>query len=432
MRIAVVGDLQYQKGENISPIADDIAELNADAVILLGDYGYWDGFGTYEVFSEVADEFERIGCKYFVPIIGNHDVQNEAGERLIKSGTVAGNYKKAFGMNPENQILEFEKFRIFCIHTEVQKKGDFYFEYECYISDETLENIKKELEKYPDKPTIMITHAPPAGCGLITVPMVHVRAANAYLNQDHGYEKWMNLASDYRQIIMWFSGHYHMGHYYNDSSVVTDGIAYFTTGSPTSGTRDGQKHTRVIDADGAKIVVRTFDHDTKKLSENPDYTFDLNKKRNEKQNKETTVIFSAGCGKVVEGGMKAGNNGKIYAMTDNDMLWEIDITDKIALGTIHYSDKYKLDGFTTDENYIWRFCGEYAFGHRYTETNRFMREKDWEGCVFETKNRADIIYEKGNDVKYKSRVACETGNGMICSAFNDEEGKLWFEVSPKD
>ncbi len=432
MRIAVVGDLQYQKGEDISLVADDIAQLDADAVILLGDYGYWDGFGTYEVFSEVANEFEKIGCKYFVPIIGNHDVQNEAGERLIKAGTVEENYKKAFRIKPENQILEFEKFRIFCLHTEVQKKGDFYFEYECYISDETLDTVKKELDKYPDKPVIMITHAPPAGCGLITVPMVHVRAANAYLNQDHGYEKWMNLAQEYRQIVMWFSGHYHMGHYHDDSSVVTDGIAYFTTGSPTSGTRDGQRHTRVIDADNAKIEVRTFNHDTKKLSENPDYVFDLDKKRNEKQDKEITGVFSAGCGRVVDGGMKAGNNGKIYAMTDNDMLWEIDIIDKIALGTIHYSDKYRLDGFTTDKKYIWRFCGEYAFGHKYTDTNRFMREKDWEGCVFETKKRADIAFEKSSEVTYKNRIACETKNGMICSTFNDEEGRLWFEVSLKD
>lgn len=432
MRIAVVGDLQYEKGEDISKIADDIKNLAPDAVILLGDYGYWDGFGTYEVFSEVAKEFNQIDCKYFVPIIGNHDVQNEAGERLIKSGTVAENYKKAFGKTPENQILEFENFRIFCIHTEVQKKGDFYFEYECYLSDETLDMVKNELDKYPDKPVIMITHAPPAGCGLITVPMVHVRAANAYLNQDHGYEKWMDLASDYRQIVMWFSGHYHMGHYHNDSSVLTDGIAYFTTGSPTSGTRDGQKHTRVIDADNAKIEVRTFEHDTKKLSKNPDFVFELDKKRNKKQEKTTTGIFSAGCGKVVEGGMKVGSNGRIYVMTDNNMLWEIDIADKIALGTIHYSDKYEFDGFTTDENYIWCFCGEYAFGHRYIETNRFMREKDWDGCVFETKNRAEIIYENGNELKYHNRTACETENGMICSAFNDEEGKLWFEVSPKD
>lgn len=431
MRIAIVGDLQYEKGENISHIADDINNLAPDAVILLGDYGYWDGFGTYDVFSEVEKEFKRINCEYFVPVIGNHDVQNEAGERLIKAGTVGKNYEKAFGIKPENQILEFEKFRIFCLHTEVQKKGDFYFEYECYISDETLDTVKKELDKYPDKPVIMITHAPPAGCGLITVPMVHVRAANAYLNQDHGYEKWMNLARDYRQIVMWFSGHYHMGHCYNDSSVVTDGIAYFTTGSPTSGTRDGQRHTRIVDADNAKIEVRTFDHDSKKLFENPDYVFDLNKKRDNKQDKELTGIFSAGCGKVVEGGMKAGNNGKIYAMTDNDMLWEIDIADKIASGTIHYSDKYTLDGFTTDENCVWRFCGEYAFGHKYTETNRFMREKDWEGCVFEIKNKSEIVHKNSDEFKYKNRTACEI-NGMICSAFNDEEGKLWFEVSPKD
>lgn len=432
MRIAVVGDLQYQKGENISLVADDIAKLNADTVILLGDYGYWDGFGTYEVFKEVYDEFSRIGCKSLVPVIGNHDVQNEAGERLIKSGTLAENYTRAFGMSPENQILEFESFRIFCLHTEVQKKGDFYFEYECYISDETLECVKKELERYPQKPVIMITHAPPAGCGLITVPMVHVRAANAYLNQDHGYEKWAKLVRDYRQIVMWFSGHYHMGHYHEDSSVVTDGVVYFTTGSPTSGTRDNQRHTRIIDVIENQIKVSTFDHDTKIISEKPDYVFCLNNQREEKKKKEITGVFSAGCGRVKEGGLKTGANGRLYAMTDNNILWEIDIVDKIALGAIHYSDKYKLDEFETDESYIWRFCGEYAFGHRYTDKNRFMREKDWENCVFVTKNKSDIKRKKSRSISYKNRVACETDNGHICSAFNDENGKLWFEISPKD
>ena len=128
MRIAVVGDLQYEKGENISVVADDIAKLNADTVILLGDYGYWDGFGTYEVFKEVYDEFSGIGCKSLVPVIGNHDVQNEAGERLLKSGTVAKNYTRAFGMSPENQILEFESFRIFCLHTagQISSKTCYY------------------------------------------------------------------------------------------------------------------------------------------------------------------------------------------------------------------------------------------------------------------------------------------------------------------
>jgi len=119
-------------------------------------------------------------------------------------------------------------------------------------------------------------------------------------------------------------------------------------------------------------------------------------------------------------------------MTDNNILWEIDIVDKIALGAIHYSDKYKLDGFETDESYIWRFCGEYAFGHRYTDKNRFMREKDWENCVFISKSKSEIKPRKNSIVSYKNRVACETDNGLICSAFNDENDKLWFEISPKD
>lgn len=430
MRIAVVGDLQYEKGEDLTEIVEDIAGLNADIIILLGDYGYWDGFGTYEVFSEISNSFKKSGCKHIVPIIGNHDVQNEAGERLVKAGTVANNYKKAFGFYPENQFLEFDNFRVFCLHTEVQKKGDFYFEYECYISDETLDTVKKELDKYPDKPTIMITHAPPAGCGLLTVPLVHIRAANAYLNQDHGYQKWTDLARDYRQIVMWFSGHYHMGHCYDDSSVVTDGIAYFTTGSPTSGSRDGQKHTRIIDESNGKITVSTFDHTAKCILEKPDYVFSACDKRKTTENTET--VFSAGCGIVVKNGLKMGSNGHLYAMTDNNILWEIDIKDKIALGAIHYSDKYTLDGFATDADYVWCFCGDKAFGHPYSKINRFMREKDWEHCVFITKSRDEIVQEMDSAQIYSGRVGCRIDDNSVCTTFNDEAGKLWFEVSSKD
>ena len=40
MRIAVVGDIQYRKGEDITEIAQDISALEPDTVIIVGDYGY--------------------------------------------------------------------------------------------------------------------------------------------------------------------------------------------------------------------------------------------------------------------------------------------------------------------------------------------------------------------------------------------------------
>ncbi len=428
MKIAIVGDLQYFEGESIDGIAEEINSLEPDVVILLGDYGYWDGFGSYEVFSQIDEAFKKLKCKTFLPLIGNHDVQYEAGGWRFERGTVSGNYTRAFGREPENCVLEFELFRILCFHMDVQEKDDFYYVNECYVTDEHFVWAKAELEKEPDKPVIMITHAPPAGCGLLTVPEVHVRASNAYMDQDHGLQRWVDLIHDYRQIIMWFNGHYHMGHRHKNSMSVKDGIAFFTTGSASSCSRDGQRHTRIVEVQNDIISVSTYDHDSKKNIDEPDYVCQA-KIRGKAEESSPYKVFMAGCGKVVPNGLKLGKNQMVYAMTDNNYLWEIDIEHGIAAGTLHYSDKYKLDDFALDEKFIWRFCGEEAFGHNYEDINRFMREKDWEKCQYIEKKRHEVNVHEENAFLYKSRIACRINNDMICSAFNDEDGCLCFEIS---
>jgi len=434
MKIAIVGDLQYWEGESIDEIVTDINSLEVDGVILLGDYGYWDGFGSYDVFSQVADAFSKLSCKVFMPLIGNHDVQYEAGGWRYERGTVTENYTRAFGRKPENCVLEFDSFRIFCIHMDVQEKDEFYHAYECYVTDEHFDWVKEELEKEPDKPVIMVTHAPPADCGLLTLPEVHIRAANAYLDQNHNMQRWCNLSHDCRQIILWFSGHYHMGHHHKNSMSVRDGIGFFTTGSASSGCRDGQRHTRIVQVENGCISVFTYDHTGKKTFDEPDYVCEA-KIRGEAKEICPYKVFAAGCGKVVEGGLKLGKNDKIYAMTDNNYLWEIDIEKGITTGTLHFSDKYILDDFAVDESYIWRFCGKDAFGHCYSDANRFMREKDWERCRYIKKTKAEwsrdreCLKHEEKAFFYKGRVACGINADMICSAYNDEEGTLFFEIS---
>lgn len=425
MRIAVVGDLQYRKGEDITEIAQDISALEADTVIIVGDYGYWDGFGSYEVFSDIENAFRKVKCRQFLPLLGNHDVQFEAGEVYMKKGTVAANYQQAFGQAPENRLLDFGSFQILCIHMEPQPKEDFCFLYECYVSDAHIEEIRRMLREN-DKPTIIIAHAPPVGTDLLTVPMTHVRAANAYMNQDHGYEKFRDLTREFRQIILWFSGHYHIGHSYPDSMAIRDDLAYFVTGSASSGTRDGLRHTRIIEEKDGVLTVLTYDHDLKRILPEPDYCCPA-QKRGELQLKPRKR-FSAGCGKILMDGLKFGANGRVYAMTDNNILWEIDIVDGFAAGAIHYSDKYHLDGFAVDEEYIWRFCGDKAFGHRYSDLHRFMREKDLEDCRFIERERSSVRTTEPSDTVFRSRASCRVSDTQICTAYNDGNGKLWFEL----
>lgn len=431
MRIAIVGDLQYEKTESLEDVAREIAALQPDYTVLVGDYGYWEIFGSYAAFQRVAAAFEKAGIAHPIAIVGNHDVQNESGERQMPCGTVAANYAQAFDCPPKNTVLEFDTFRVICVHIEPQKPGDFYYEYECYVSPDSQKWLTAELEREPEKPTVLITHAPLIGCGLLTVPTVHVRAANAYLNQDHGKEFWPMLARQHRQIALWFSGHYHMGHHHPNSQAVTDGVAYFTVGAATSCSRDGQRHTRILDEEDGRLIVRTYNHDTGRIEEPADYIRDLRAIRPPYEPMPLQGVFSAGCGTVVDNGMQLGANGCVYAMTDNGFLWEVDWRNRVALGTLHYSDRYKLDGLATDEQYVWRLCGDRAFGHRYTAVNRFMREKDWAYCEYAERPRREAP-SPGSSLRYRGRVACRVGDGLICSTYNDEEKNLWFEIEKEE
>jgi len=324
---------------------------------------------------------------------------------------------------PENRFINFDDFRLFCIHTDIISRDDCIVQGENYISKESINKLKSELEKFPDKPVIMVTHAPVAGCGLLTVPQVHIRYSNAYINQDHNYKEWIEIARKYRQIIMWFNGHYHMGHNHEKSMSEKDELTYFVTGSVTNQCRDGQRHTRIIDVENRIITVSTYDHDTKEIYKEPDCVKKI-KIRGKYEKEITNTIFEAGCGKVLN--MQLGKNGKVYAMTDCGFLWEIDVDTKITTGTLHYNDKYTLDGFVTDDKHIWRICGNKVFGHKYNNPQRFMREKDYSECQFEIRNKT-TDYITPEPFIYQERVACKLSDGHIITAYNIKE-KLYFEI----
>lgn len=431
MRIVITGDLQYEEHESIGKIAEDILSLEPDYVICLGDYGRWETFGSYQAFYEIGKAFESLEEERLIPLLGNHDIQYEAGRGKFPHGTIRNNYQRAFGFFPKNRVLEFEQFKVICMHIDIQPQNDFHCFYECYISDVHFQQLCRELEKDPEKPAIIVTHAPPIGTDLINVPEIHLRASNAYLDQDHDYMRWYHLMSQYKQIIMWFSGHYHMGHWHTRSVVQENGITFCTTGSPTLAARDGQHHTRVLEVKGTSLQVFTYDHDRHMMCGDGD-ACPLRVRADIDRKKEKIVRFAAGCGKVVKEGLKFGKNGRVYAHTDNGYLWEIDLQIGAALGTLHYSKKYTLDEVITDDRYVWRICGKKAFGHRYGDPDRFMREYDYKDCRFITRDAAILMDKaKGKQeehVEWEGRPCCRIGKNQIVISYNDAEGRLFFEI----
>ena len=134
------------------------------------------------------------------------------------------------------------------------------------MSNQHFQWIISKIAERPGVPIIMLTHAPIMGCGLRTVPVVHVRAANAYMDQSTDPLRWIKL-TECPEIIMWLSAHYHLSHQYPDSLVERNGVVYALTGVHGSVTRDGNRQSRILDINDDKIELRTLDHIERKVIE---------------------------------------------------------------------------------------------------------------------------------------------------------------------
>lgn len=242
----------------------------------------------------------------------------------------------------------------------------------------------------------MFTHAPMFGCGLRTVPKVHVRASNAFLNQNREPESVVRLAEKHREIKLWFSGHYHIGQNYGNSRASKFGIDFFSTGVVSSASRDGSRHSRIIEINGDSATVFTLDHTLGKLC-NPveisllknDFCGYIHHKYNYFYNNadcsDGKIIhrFETACGNIVKNGVVLGKNGKLYVLTAEGFVWEINLEYGEAMGTLNYSDTVKISEIHSCENGI--LCVTSA-GNRlfnYDNPKRFMREKDLPECEFE-------------------------------------------------
>ncbi|MBQ7900661.1 MAG: hypothetical protein IJ365_01690, partial [Clostridia bacterium] len=215
------------------------------------------------------------------------------------------------------------------------------------------------------------------------------------------------------------SGHYHMGHHYPKSLNVKDGLAYMTVGCPVAASRDNQLHTRIIDIDSTNITVRTYDHTCRALLPTADYQCSTDFVRGEYE--ECTAPLCIGCGKAVHAAMSCDN--RLFVMTDDGYLWEVNLENRFTAGTIHYSQMYRLDGFKLGENCIWRICGDKMFCHDLNDPYRFMREYDSHNCRYTQSelHRAEeyihphFVYNSGNNTfkLYNDTYSLHTDSGNM-------------------
>lgn len=355
MRIAIVGDFHLNAADcSLTESAmDDIARARPDLVIPLGDFGSRETIGSPAGLDEAMRYLQRLSAP-LRPIMGNHDLERESGAGTQLQGTMQHHFNRLFGLDRPYGVLERENVRLFFASTDPQPPDSCYSVQECYVSDEQFDWLRGKLRERPGVPVIFFTHAPPIGCGLRTVPRTHVRATNAYLDQNHDPYRWLRLYRDTPEIIMWFSAHYHLGHSHPDSQTCRCGTRFFTTGVHGDRTRDGQRQSRLLHIDAGEISVRTIDHIRRTIvwaggwSCRGDWRL--------LTNAETAVLsrehaFPAGSAPAVADGLTPLGGGRYLVAAENGYSWEAASAGEALLGTLHIGPA--LSGLAVSGQRIW-------------------------------------------------------------------------------
>jgi predicted phosphodiesterase len=381
VRIVVLGDFHIHPKEHhlTEKAIEHINSCKPDLVIPLGDFGCHSTIGSVEGLEQ-GYQFLRELKSQVRPILGNHDLQRETGPGKQLKGTMARKLVELYQLDEENGVLEYEHFRLFFVGTDPQPRESCYQIQECYVTDEHFAWIESKLKERPEVPCIFFTHAPPVGAALRTVPLVHVRATNAYLDQNHHFDRWPQLIQDYPSIKMWFSAHYHLGHDFEDSSTYRNGVTFFHTGVHSSYTRDGKRHSRVIDMDKGVIRVSTLDHETGEVRMQPDWSSHFN-------------IWSMGDGssgrnsvEYVPGELSCGiggrdtnitklvvmNENRLLAVTSDGFMWEVDYKLEAVFGTHHIGDP--VHSAVISEDGLWKAWGRSLKKSDPCDPYRFVRE----------------------------------------------------------
>lgn len=244
---------------------EDIRACQPDLVVPLGDFGSGKLIGSPQGLEEAYSLLRLIQAPLH-PILGNHDLQRESGPERQIHGTMKAALQSIFGLNGDpGEVKEYETFRLAFVTTDPQQPDTCLQIQECVVSEEQFQRLRDSLSRRRGVPVIVFSHAPPMGCGLRTVPKTHVRATNAYLDQNSQPERWLELAREFPEIVLWFSAHYHLGHDHADSHTVRCGTHFFMTGVHGNCTRDGRRQSRVLDITSDGAAIRTLDHERRLL-----------------------------------------------------------------------------------------------------------------------------------------------------------------------
>lgn len=394
MRIVILGDfhLKPEDYELTRSAMEDIANCKPDLIIPLGDFGSQENIGRVAGLEE-AERFLRMPGVPLRPILGNHDLERESGNGKQPKGTMQERFLQMFQLDKPYGVLEFENYRFFFASTEPQSPDSCYDVQEVFASDEQFAWLTGKLKERPNVPVIFFTHAPPVGSGLRTVPRVHVRSTNAYLDENHDSYRWYYLFKNCPEIVMWFSAHYHLSHMHPDSHTYRFGTHFFITGvHGASFTRDGLRQSRIVDIEDNAVTVRTLDHIKRSVTDEGGWRHEgpirsLIKKPDVLLSRVHS--FPVGEAPAIPGGIVPLSPDRCLVSTEDGFTWEAEPGVEAVFGTCHIGPV--LSAVAASEEHIWLAWGNSVGRSDRHSPWRFVRDAngDWPSVKWQFENEAD-------------------------------------------
>ena len=255
--IAVVGDLHYEPDQDPQFVAarKQLTSYGLDAVFQLGDHGGYSHCGSQQSFDEGLDflsGFERP----FHTILGNHDLEGAEFEHDEQSVTA---WCRTFDRKRPYDAVELGETLAICLSSTGFRSNPFSH-HEVRLDRAQVEWLRTTLERHRDRPTFIFSHAPILGSGLRVLQSIHLCCPNAWLNHTDEPERFIALVEEHPQIKLWFSAHIHLGQRYADTTTRVGDCTFVHTGVIGPVSRDGFRHSRLVEFDGQGFALSTVDH----------------------------------------------------------------------------------------------------------------------------------------------------------------------------
>jgi len=258
-RLVILGDphicpAEFPLWEN--EIIPDINALRPDRVVILGDLSGWPDTGSTRATGEAVRRLSALEAPWGT-IIGNHDLENN---EFASDEAAVAMMLRAAGRERPGWVVEEEAFAVIGLDNTFWRRNAVSSN-EIVISGEQIDWWRATLERLGEKPVIMACHAPLIGSGVQLLPELHAWGGNAYASQNDLPGRLLRVVYEHPNILFWFSGHIHLGQHYRDALTRRLGVCFAHTGTASPGSsRDGYRHSRVLDFGPWGYRIGTYDH----------------------------------------------------------------------------------------------------------------------------------------------------------------------------